>query len=92
MIHILIIPLLLVTKKNILINKGIFNNGLYDLKTGSESSKDSTGSAGRSLHSNPSPTTSNIVMNAGQITINNIISDIDEGILVDHLLGAGQRN
>ncbi|MFL2649600.1 MAG: TldD/PmbA family protein [SAR202 cluster bacterium] len=81
-----------VTKKNILINKGIFNNGLYDLKTGSESSKDSTGSAGRSLHSNPSPTTSNIVMNEGKITINNIISDIDEGILVDHLLGAGQGN
>ena len=79
-------------KKNILINKGIFNNGLYDLKTGSESSKDSTWSAGRSLHSNPSPTTSNIVMNEGQITINNIISDIDEGILVDHLLGAGQGN
>ena len=26
------------------------------------------------------------------ITINNIISDIDEGILVDHLLGAGQGN
>jgi len=80
------------TKKNILINNGVFNNGLYDLKTGNESSKDTTGSAGRSIHSSPTPTTSNIVMKKGQKKINSMISEIEDGVLVDNLLGAGQGN
>tara|TARA_B110000263_G_scaffold182013_1_gene159591 strand:+ start:2085 stop:3386 length:1302 start_codon:yes stop_codon:yes gene_type:complete len=80
------------TKKNVLIEEGKFINGIYDLKTASESSKDSTGSAGRSLHSNPSPSTSNIVMKNGENDFQKIIKNIDEGILVDNLLGAGQGN
>ncbi|MDG2101976.1 MAG: metallopeptidase TldD-related protein [Dehalococcoidia bacterium] len=80
------------TKKNVLIQDGKFINGIYDLKTASESGKDTTGSAGRSLHSNPSPSTSNIVMQNGENDFLKIIKNIDEGILVDHLLGAGQGN
>jgi PmbA protein len=80
------------TKRNMLIQNGKFISGIYDLKTASESSKKTTGSAGRSLHSSPSPTTSNIVMKNGENDITNIIKNIDEGILVDHLLGAGQGN
>ena len=80
------------TKKNVLIQDGRFINGIYDLKTASESNKDTTGSAGRSLHSNPSPSTSNIVMQNGENDFLKIIKNIDEGILVDHLLGAGQGN
>tara|TARA_B110000263_G_scaffold245197_1_gene254388 strand:+ start:2605 stop:3915 length:1311 start_codon:yes stop_codon:yes gene_type:complete len=80
------------TKQNMLIQNGKFISGIYDLKTASESSKKTTGSAGRSLHSTPSPTTSNIVMKNGENNFTNIIKDIDEGILVDHLLGAGQGN
>ena len=80
------------TKKNVLIQDGRFINGIYDLKTASESDKITTGSAGRSLHSNPSPSTSNIVMQNGENDFLKIIKNIDEGILVDHLLGAGQGN
>ncbi|NCG35662.1 MAG: hypothetical protein GWO78_06730 [Dehalococcoidales bacterium] len=80
------------TKKNVLIQDGKFINGIYDLKTANESGKDTTGSAGRSLHSNPSPSTSNIVMQNGENDFLKIIKNIDEGILVDHLLGAGQGN
>lgn len=77
---------------NTLIEKGKFITGLFDLKTANEYKCDSTGSAVRSVHTNTFPSTSNLIMDAGDTHINKMIEQIDEGILVDHLLGAGQGN
>jgi len=77
---------------NKLIEKGKFISGLFDLKSSSEYGCESNGCAGRSLGSNTFPSTSNLIMNEGNVGINKMISQIDEGILVDHLLGAGQGN
>ena len=75
-----------------MIEKGKFITGLFDLKTANEYKCDSTGSAVRSVHTNTFPSTSNLIMDAGDSHIDKMIEQIDEGILVDHLLGAGQGN
>ena len=77
---------------NTLIEKGKFISGLFDLKTANEYKCETTGSAVRSIHSNTFPSTSNLIMDGGDSHIDKMIAQIDEGILVDHLLGAGQGN
>jgi len=77
---------------NKLIEKGKFISGLFDLKSSSEYGCEPNGCAGRSLSSNTFPSTSNLIMNEGNVGIDKMINQIDEGILVDHLLGAGQGN
>jgi len=77
---------------NKLIEKGKFISGLFDLKSSSEYGCEPNGCAGRSLSSNTFPSTSNLIMNEGDVGIDKMINQIDEGILVDHLLGAGQGN
>ena len=80
------------SKLNELIKNGKFISGIFDLKTASEYNCKSTGSASRSVHSNTFPGISNLIMSTGETKINKMIQQIDEGILVDHLLGAGQGN
>ncbi|MBK90438.1 MAG: hypothetical protein CL772_04585 [Chloroflexi bacterium] len=80
------------SKINTLIKNGKFISGIFDLKTANEYNCESTGSAVRSVHSNTFPSISNLIMNTGDTSFNKMIEQIDEGILVDHLLGAGQGN
>ncbi|MBA32135.1 MAG: hypothetical protein CL748_06505 [Chloroflexi bacterium] len=75
-----------------LVKDGKFISGYYDLKSSKEAKKQTTGSAGRSINSQPMPTTSNIIMAKGKDKLDNIIKSIDDGILIDSLLGAGQGN
>lgn len=77
---------------NTLIKNGDFISGIFDLKTAHDYKCKSTGSAARSVHSNTFPSISNLIMNSGDISISKMIEGIDEGILVDNLLGAGQGN
>ena len=75
-----------------LIKNGKFISGYYDLKSSKEAKRQTTGSAGRSINSQPTPTTSNIFMEKGKDKLDSIIKSIDDGILIDSLLGAGQGN
>jgi PmbA protein len=77
---------------NTLIKRGRFISGIFDLKTSSEYNCQSTGSAERSIHSNTFPSTSNLIMDNGETSFDEMVKQIDEGILVDHLLGSGQGN
>ena len=80
------------TKRKKIFENGIFINGIYDLKSGSEAGTESTGSAQRSIHSLPSPGISNLIMEKGDIKFSDLVKNISEGIIVDELLGAGQGN
>ena len=80
------------TKSKKIFENGIFINGIYDLKSGSEAGTESTGSAQRSIHSLPSPGISNLIMEKGDIKFSDLVKNISEGIIVDELLGAGQGN
>jgi PmbA protein len=75
-----------------IIEGGIFRNFLFDLKTAAATQRDSTGNASRSYRSPPVPGTSNIVVEPGNLSLEQAIAGIKEGVLVYGLVGGGQSN
>ena len=75
-----------------LIERGIAANFIYDLQTAGMAGATSTGSGERSLGSLPSPSASVLLVGEGDATLDEMIADMDEGLIVEHLLGAGQGN
>ena len=79
-------------RRNVIIEKGVLRGFLYDLKTAVQSGVESTGNASRGLFSPPSPSPTNLIFQTGDTPIDDIIASIDEGLLVDNVLGLGQGN
>ncbi len=75
-----------------LIQDGVVANFLYDLQTAAQANAKSTASAERSLGSLPSPGASMLVVKEGDASEEDIIAGIDEGLVVEGLLGSGQGN
>ena len=75
-----------------LIEGGVICNFLYDLQTAGQAGTESTGSAHRGLNSLPSPGVSIGIVPAGDVAFDDMIADIQDGIVVERLLGAGQSN
>jgi PmbA protein len=82
----------LAARKVPLIQAGRVSNFLYDLQTAGMAGSRSTGSAHRSLTTQPSIGTSSLVVSPGDVTFFDMISGIEEGIVVEELMGAGQGN
>lgn len=78
--------------RNVLIDGGDLKGFMYDLKTAAQSGVDSTGNGSRSLFSPPSPSPTNLVLEAGDTPLAEMISGIAEGLLVESALGLGQGN
>ncbi len=78
--------------RNVLLEKGILKGFIYDLKTAAKSGVASTGNATRSLFNPPEPALTNFVIQPGKIPLKDILAGIDQGILVEGLLGLGQGN
>jgi PmbA protein len=66
-------------------------NFLYDLKTAARAGKHSTGSAARGS-SLPVPSASAFVIGSGSTSQTEMLADVKEGLLVEHLMGAEQGN
>jgi PmbA protein len=79
-------------RRNTLIRGGVLQGFLYDLKTAAQSGVESTGNGSRGLFNPPSPSPSNLVLGAGQTPLAEMIGGIDEGLLVQDVLGLGQGN
>jgi PmbA protein len=77
---------------NVLVEKGELKGFIYDLKTASQSGVESTGNASRGLFNPPAPSSSNFSIQPGETSLKDILSGIQEGILVEDLLGLGQGN
>ncbi len=76
-----------------LIKKGVLKNYYYDLQSAAEAGVETTGNGIRSgFHSSPSPGVSNLIVPKGKTSVNEMIKDIKEGIIVDQVLGLGQGN
>jgi PmbA protein len=74
-----------------LITKGIVNGFLYDLQTAAKAKTKSTGNGHR--HGGlPTPSPHALVVSPGEISLDDMVQNIDEGIIVEQLLGAGQGN
>ncbi|MEO0102265.1 MAG: TldD/PmbA family protein [candidate division WOR-3 bacterium] len=75
-----------------LIEKGVFKNFLFDLKTASLCGRKSTGNASRSYSSEPLPGANNLVISPGRGTLLAGIQGIKEGVLIYEVIGGGQSN
>jgi PmbA protein len=80
------------SRRNDLITKGVISNFLYDLQTAGLAKATSTGSAERSLASQPSISPTNLIIDAGDATFDEMVSSVKEGLVVEDLMGAGQGN
>lgn len=80
------------TQKKAFIENGVLKNFYYDLQTASEAGVKSLGNGFRSGLSGVSPSISTLIFDGGDVTFEEMVASIDEGIIVDQLLGAGQGN
>jgi PmbA protein len=79
-------------QRNVLVDEGVLKVFMYDLKTAAQSGVQSTGNGSRGLFDPPSPSPTNLVFEAGETPLAEIVAGIDEGLLVENVLGLGQGN
>jgi PmbA protein len=75
-----------------LVERGVLQNYLFDLQTAGLMSARSTGNGIRGFASQPAPACTNIVIEPGDMKLEDMIKDIKYGILIDQVLGGGQSN
>jgi PmbA protein len=79
----------LVTRKNVVIDAGVLSTVLCDVYSARKLGRESTGSAGRSVGGSPAPTTSNLIMLAGDTSPGEIIARTTHGLYVTSMMGFG---
>ena len=75
-----------------LIASGVASAFFYDLQTAGQAGAASTGAGERGLGSLPGPSTSVLLVDEGDAALDDIIAGMDEALIVERLLGAGQGN
>lgn len=88
------------THRKLLIENGVLRNYFSDLQTAAKTGEPSSGNGfkksslytGFSIDAQPSPWPSTLVIEPGKIPRDEMIKNIEEGIIVDDLMGAGQGN
>jgi len=79
-------------RRNAFIENGVLNGFYYDLKTAAQSGVESTGNGERSPFSQPNPSPTNLMIRAGETQLADMLAGIDEGVLIEDVLGLGQGN
>ena len=72
---------------NIIIEKGILKKFLYNTYTANKGDTKSTGNAGGSPKTPPIVSTTNVIIKAGKTRADNLISEIDKGIIINRFSG-----
>lgn len=80
------------SQRTALIENGVVANFIYDLQTAALAGAQSTGSGSRGLASLPSPSLTNIVLENGDTSFEDMLADIKEGLVIEQLMGASQGN
>ncbi len=75
-----------------LIENGVVMNFLYDLQTAALAGKESTGSGSRARGGQPAPSPSAFVIAPGDVSFEEMVADVKEGLVVEQLMGAEQGN
>ena len=65
---------------------------LYDLQTAALAGTKSTGSGRRSRGGLPTPSPGAFIITPGNTSLDEMVEDIKEGLVVEQLMGAGQGN
>jgi PmbA protein len=79
-------------RRNVLVERGVLKGFLYDLKTAAQSGVESTGNGSRGLFNPPFPAPTNLIFAGESTPFEEMIAGIDEGLLVEGVLGLGQGN
>lgn len=80
------------TSKKSLVNQGVIEQFYWDRRWAARHGIKSSGNGFRGGISRPSPSLANVCMNPGSTSVDDLIAGIEEGIIVDQVLGAGQSN
>ena len=80
------------SSKKSLVEHGIVKQFYWDRRWAARQGIKSSGNGFRGGISRPSPSLANICITPGSTTVEDLIAGIDEGIIVDQVLGAGQSN
>ncbi len=80
------------TSKKSLIDQGIVQQFYWDRRWAARQGLESSGNGFRGGISRPSPSLTNICISPGQTSMDDLIANMDQGIIVDQVLGAGQSN
>ena len=75
-----------------LITDGVVSNFLYDLQTAALAGTESTGNGRRVGGSFPKPAISSLIIGRGDVSFENMVEDMKEGLIVEQLIGADQGN
>lgn len=79
-------------RKNILVEKGIFNGGIYNLSIAEKSGNTTTGNCVRYYSSFPGVGYHNLSILKGQADISEIIENLDNGLIIKELMGLHMAN
>jgi PmbA protein len=75
-----------------LIENGVIRNFLYDLQTAGQAKAKTTGSGSRGRGGLISPSPSAFIINTGELTFDDMVTGIKEGLIIEQLMGAEQGN
>ena len=78
----------LLTSKRFFVRNGILKSWILDLKTSRQLGLKSTGNASRSAASPPSPGTGNMELKGGDQSLNDLLKEAGEGLMVCSLIGS----
>jgi PmbA protein len=80
------------SQRTTLIKKGEVSNFLYDLQTAGQAKVKSTGNGSRGRGGVMSPSPSGFIFDPGDVTFEEMVQDIEEGLVIEQLMGAEQGN
>jgi PmbA protein len=75
-----------------LVANGVVTSFLYDLQTAALAGTKSTGNGRRSGGGSPSPAISSLVLEKGEVSFQDMVNDMKEGLIVAEVIGAEQGN
>lgn len=78
--------------KRVLVEDGVLQSWLLDLRSAAQLGLQTTGSASRGLASPPSPTSSNLYLENGHVSPQELMRDIKRGLYVTECFGGGVNN
>jgi PmbA protein len=79
----------LAARKNVLVDRGTLATVMCDVYSARKLGRRSTASAGRGIGGNPGPTTSNLIMQAGNQTRAALLGSTRRGLYVTQMMGFG---